>query len=149
MITYNQYCQLRVRRRALAVTCLSWGDFLGKQDLLRHADAGPFSFLMSLDTPGTKYHLLTAAVLASSSPPATLFLVLFLPVTHSSPPTAQNCTFSWACTHSSHFFRQCQIMMTLDTLQKGNVLIASLVFYTCHSFSDIFFTCISWNPNEP
>lgn len=30
MITYNQYQQLRVRRRRLAVTCLSWRD-LGKE----------------------------------------------------------------------------------------------------------------------
>lgn len=37
MITYNQYPQLGVRQRPLAVTCLSWRDFLRKQDLLRPA----------------------------------------------------------------------------------------------------------------
>lgn len=44
MITYNQYHQLRVRQRPLAVTCLSWRDFLRKQDLLHYADAGSLSF---------------------------------------------------------------------------------------------------------
>lgn len=44
MITYNQYHQLRVRQRLLAVTCLSWRDFLGKQDLFHYADAGSLPF---------------------------------------------------------------------------------------------------------
>lgn len=40
MITYNQYPQLGVRQRPLAVTCLSWRDFLRKQDLLYPASTG-------------------------------------------------------------------------------------------------------------
>lgn len=44
MITYNQYLQLCVRQRLLAVTCLSWRDFLRKQDLFHYADAGSLPF---------------------------------------------------------------------------------------------------------
>lgn len=40
MITYNQYPQLGVRQRPLAVTRLSWRDFLGKLDLLHPASTG-------------------------------------------------------------------------------------------------------------
>lgn len=44
MITYNQYHQLCVRQRLLAVTCLSWRDFLRKQDLFHYADAASLPF---------------------------------------------------------------------------------------------------------
>lgn len=40
MITYNQYPQLGVRQRPLAMTCLSWRDFLRKQDLLHPVSTG-------------------------------------------------------------------------------------------------------------
>lgn len=44
MITYNQYHQLCVRQRLLVVTCLSWRDFLRKQDLFHYADAASLPY---------------------------------------------------------------------------------------------------------
>lgn len=141
MITYNQYGQLRVRQRALAVTCLSWRDFLGETGSPAPCRCRTSCLLMSLHTPGTKYHLLPAAVLL-------LFLLLcfffsFQPVIHRFSPIArtmgnrERALITDILRQCCKFFRLS--IMTLDILQKRKVLITSLVCCACHFFSDIFY----------